>query len=157
MSMRSAMHIARWFMVLLCLGLAPPAIGCELVLYSHRDAQELLRIAVPRHTPQFEIQFVHSVLGTSVVDRYALRSTAIHLIEERFEGDGYGLPHIAGPGERLVRDGAQQRLHLDRRVEPLVVRPLRAQQMRLHIGQRQWLLADLSLDLSAIEFRGHAC
>jgi hypothetical protein len=34
------------------------------------------------------------------------------LVEERFEGEGYGLPSAAGPGERLLRDGAGWRVSL---------------------------------------------
>jgi hypothetical protein len=47
-----------------------------------------------------------------------------HLVAERFQGDGYGLPHTAGPGERLRRDGSGWRLETDRLVHPLVVRAL---------------------------------
>ena len=36
------------------------------------------------------------------------------LVAERFEGLGYGLPHQAGPGEQLVRDGEGWWLRLQR-------------------------------------------
>ena len=63
-------------------------------------------------------------------------SSLADLTEERFEGEGYGLPNAAGPGETLVRDGAGWRLQLDRVVDPLVVLPLPAQQMRVLVDER---------------------
>jgi hypothetical protein len=46
-------------------------------------------------------RFEHSVLGTPVEDRYRFTPRGWRaLVEERFDGEGYGLPHAAGPGER---------------------------------------------------------
>jgi hypothetical protein len=78
------------------------------------------------------------------------------LVEERFDGEGYGLPHIAAQGERIERAGAGWRLLLDREVTPLVVRALPAQQMRLLLDDgRVWPLADLGAP--SIEIRVEAC
>lgn len=120
-----------------------PAAACELIVSEHRSARLLLRVPLP--DARLRIGFVHSVLGTPVEDHYVHRGGAWHLVEERFEGQGYGLPHAAAPGERLETDGATSRLRLDRRVDPLVVRPLPAQRMRVLLDDgRQWLLGDLA-------------
>ena len=100
------------------------------------------------------IAFEHSVLGTTVVDRYRFSPQA-RLVEERFDGQGYGLPHMAGPGETLQRDGDAWVLQLDRPVHPLVVRPLPAQRMRLLLDGRSWLLADIAT--TAIHFSTQGC
>ncbi len=75
------------------------------------------------------------------------------MVQEHYEGDGYGLPNAAGPGERLVRDGEGWRLYLDRIVHPLVVLPLPSQSMRVVIGERPAVLlgalSDKSIDMRA--------
>lgn len=139
------------------------ALACELVLTEHRSGTVLKRLALP--SAHIDIAFEHSVLGTTVTDRYqfepspsgltgSLHAQAV-LIEERFEGQGYGLPHAAGPGESLVREADGWRLSLHRVVQPLVVRPLPAQRMRLLLNGREWLLASLSTQ--AIEMRAEGC
>jgi hypothetical protein len=98
----------------------PAASACELVLTGHRDGSERLRVAMPVATPYFEIRFVHSVLGTVVIDRYEVRDTGrVHLVEEQFAGEGYGLPAAAAPGETLTQHGEVKLLRLDRPVHPL--------------------------------------
>jgi hypothetical protein len=119
--------------------------GCELVLAEHRSGRELARLPLDAALPSAQIAFTHSVLGTPVADQYVWRADdngqwRAHLIEERFEGDGYGLPNAAGPGETLARDGDGWRLRLDRVVHPLVVLPLPSQQMRVVIGDRAAVL-----------------
>jgi hypothetical protein len=133
------------------------ALACELVLTEHRSGAVLKRLPMP--TAHIDVAFEHSVLGTTVTDRYqfemrAGESRAV-LIEERFEGQGYGLPHAAGPGESLVREGEGWRLSLSRTVHPLVLRPLPAQRMRLLLHGRECLLAGLSQQ--AIEMRAVGC
>ncbi len=96
-----------------CAAAAPHAESCELVLTEHRSGRELQRLTLDPAQPSATIAFEHSVLGTTVLDTYAFRPQAV-LVEERFDGTGYGLPHAAGPGERLVRDGAGWRLELQR-------------------------------------------
>jgi hypothetical protein len=113
----------------------------------------------PAH-PAADVAFTHSVLGTPVLDRYVWRHSTqgwrAHLVEERFEGEGYGLPSAAGPGERLLRHGAGWRLLLDRVVEPLVVLPLPAQSMRMVMPNgREVLLGQLSP--KSIEIRAENC
>ena len=128
--------------------------ACELVLSEHRSGTELQRLPLSAAAPELRIAFEHSVLGTTVVDRYRLKPEA-HLVEERFDGHGYGLPHAAAAGESLQRDGDGWRLQLDRLVHPLVVRPLPRQRMRLLLGDREWLLAAFSAQ--AIEFNARGC
>jgi hypothetical protein len=121
---------------------AVPAGACELVLSEHRSGQALARLALPPGQPAFDIAFTHSVLGTPVTDRYVWRQAAgggrAHLVEEWFEGEGYGLPASAAPGETLSRvptpDGPRWRLQTDRPVHPLVVRPLPALHMRVLVA-----------------------
>ena len=72
-------------------------------------------------------------------------------IEERRDGR----TRFAGPGETLQRDGAGWRLLLDRAVDPLVVRPLPAQRMRIVLADRELLLATLSS--AAIEIAARGC
>ena len=127
--------------------------ACELVLSDHRSGAELQRLPLDPQAPEAQIAFEHSVLGTPVVDRYRFTPGA-RLVEERFEGQGYGLPHTAGPGETLQRSGTGWRLQLDRAVQPLVVRPLPQQRMRLQLGQREWLLADFSSQAIELTTRG---
>lgn len=133
---------------------APARAGCELVLLDHRSGTVLQRLPLDARTPELRIAFVHSVLGTPVIDRYRFMPQA-RLIEERFEGEGYGLPYTAGAGETLTRDGAGWRLQLDRPVHPLVVRPLPQQRMRLLLPHREWLLGEISAQ--AIEFQAQGC
>lgn len=144
----------------LALACGMPASGCELVLTEHRAGRELLRLPLDAARPQFEIAFEHSVLGTPVVDRYVPRTDGsrwrAHLVEERFRGEGYGLPSSAGPGERMHRDGDGWRLVLDRVVDPLVVRPLPAQRMRVRAEGREQLLGALSEGSVALQVRGCA-
>lgn len=140
--------------------LSTAAVACELVLATHPQGRELKRIDLDRSAPGLRIAFVHSVLGTPVEDRYRFRhgpdGWRAHLVEERFTGDGYGLPHTAGPGERLLRDGEGWRLHTDRQVHPLVVRALADQQMRLLLPGREPLpLA--TLGAPAVALRAEHC
>lgn len=125
-----------------------------LVLREHRSERMLLRTSWPQR--ELRVDFVHSVLGTPVEDHYRWREGTWQLIEERFEGQGYGLPHEAAAGETLVREGQRTRLLLNRRVMPLVIRPLPAQRMRLSLPDgRQWRLGDLSSQ--AIELTTEDC
>ena len=135
-------------------GASSSGAACELVLREHRSGVELGRLPLDVDAPEVRIAFEHSVLGTTVIDRYRFAPQA-HLIEERFNGEGYGLPHGAGPGETLQRDGHGWRLRLDRLVSPLVVRPLPLQHMRLLLGEREWLLCAFSRQ--AIEFQAQGC
>jgi hypothetical protein len=138
---------------------AAPA-ACELVLAEHRSGRELARLPLDAARPTAQVRFTHSVLGTPVSDRYVWRAERgewrAHLVEERFEGVGYGLPHAAGPGETLTRDGAAWTLRLDRVVHPLVVRPLPSQQMRVQVGDGPALLLGRVSKLS-IELRVQGC
>ncbi len=123
----------------------------------HRSGREVLRTSLPAGAlPEMRVSFVHSVIGTPVEDRYQWRAGAWVLLEESFEGHGYGLPHAAGSGERLVRTTTGWRLHLERPVDPLVIRPLLAQRMRLTLDDgRTWLLGELSTQ--AVELRTEGC
>ena len=134
--------------------LTTPASACEAVLREHRSGVELTRLPLDAAQPELRIAFEHSVLGTTVVDRYRFTPRP-RLVEERFDGQGYGLPHAAGPGETLQRDGAGWRLVLDRAVDPLVVRPLPAQRMRIVLADRELPLATLSN--AAIEIAARGC
>ena len=136
------------------LAAAAPASACELVLSAHRTGVELRRLPLDAAAPELRIAFEHSVLGTTVTDRYRFTPQA-RLVEERFTGEGYGLPYAAGPGEQLERVGAGWRLALDRPVQPLVVRPLPAQHMRLMLAGGELLLSKLSDQ--AIEIKAHGC
>jgi hypothetical protein len=138
----------------LAAALAAPAAACEAVLREHRSGTELARVPLEAAQPELRIAFEHSVLGTTVVDRYRFTPRP-RLVEERFDGQGYGLPHAAGPGETLQRDGTGWRLVLDRAVDPLVVRPLPAQRMRIVLADRELPLATLSS--AAIEIAAHGC
>jgi hypothetical protein len=151
--------LVAWALVA-CAGAAPAATPCELVLTEHRSGRALTRLPLNPAQPAADVAFTHSVLGTPVLDRYVWRHSTqgwhAHLVEERFEGEGYGLPSAAGPGERLLRDGAGWRLLLDRVVEPLVVLPLPAQSMRLVLADgRELLLGQLSP--RSIEIRAENC
>jgi hypothetical protein len=143
---------ARYAAALACVLLVPAAAACELVLSEHRSARVLRRITLPE--PSVRIAFEHSVLGTTVIDRYVFRPHTV-LVEERFDGDGYGLPYAAAPGETLTHDGQGSRLELERVVHPLVVRPLPAQGMRLLLPSGPLRLADLTTQ--AIDVRVQAC
>ena len=134
--------------------------ACELVLTEHRSGKPLLRLPLNPSRPAADVAFTHSVLGTPVLDRYVWRSDPqgwrAHLLEERFEGEGYGLPSAPGPGERMERDGRGLRLYLDRVVDPLVVLPLPAQRMRVVLpDEREFFLGQLSLH--SIKMRAENC
>ncbi len=135
---------------------AAPA--CELLLSEHRSGRELARLALSPEAPSARIDFTHSVLNTPVSDVYVWRADAsgwrAHLVEERYVGDGYGLPNAAGPGERLQRDGDGWRLTLDRVVHPLVVPPVQA--MRVTVGERAPVPLH-TLSRHSIELRATGC
>jgi len=139
------------------LGCSSAATACELRAQEHRSGREVLRAPLTGGgVPEMRVSFVHSVLGTPVEDRYRWRDGTWVLVEEHFEGQGYGLPHAAGSGERLERTANGWRLHLERQVEPLVIRPLLAQRMRLSLDDgRTWLLGHLTTQ--AVELRAEGC
>lgn len=149
---RRAAQAAACLAGLLACGVA--AAACELVLSVHRSGVELQRLPLDADAPEARVAFDHSVLGTPVVDRYRFTPQA-RLLEERFEGEGYGLPHAAGPGETLQRDGAGWVLRLDRAVQPLVVRPLPQQRMRLVLPGGEWPLA--AYGTQAIQIQAQGC
>lgn len=151
---RHAATAACCLAAVLGVAMAAPASACEAVLSEHRSGTELARLPLDAAQPELRIAFEHSVLGTTVVDRYRFTPRP-RLVEERFDGQGYGLPHAAGPGETLQRDGAGWRLVLDRAVDPLVVRPLPAQRMRIVLADRELPLATLSS--AAIEIAARGC
>ena len=160
--MRCPKRRVLWALALLTAGLSMPLASpaCELVLTEHRSGVFLMRLPLNSTLPAADIAFTHSVLGTPVLDRYVWRfgphGWLAHLIEERFEGEGYGLPTQAAAGERLERYGAGSRLLLNRVVDPLVVLPLPAQSMRIVLpDQREFLLGQLSL--KSIEIRAENC
>jgi hypothetical protein len=132
-----------------------PAAACELRLTEHRSGRELKRLPLDARAPEIRIAFEHSVLGTTVIDRYRFTPAPL-LVEEEFEGEGYGLPATAGPGERLERIGTRQRLTLARPVDPLVVRALAGPRMRLLLPQGELLLASLGAPAVALEAVGCA-
>lgn len=125
---------------------AAPA--CSLVVADHRAPRVLARLPLDPASPAMRVAFTHSVLGTPVEDRYVFRHGArgwrAVLVEERWQGEGYGLPIAAGPGESLVRDESLGpggwRLTLQREVHPLVVLALPSQQMRVLVDGRAPLL-----------------
>ncbi len=131
-----------------------PTAACMLVLTEHRSRLALLR--TPWAARALSVHFVHSVLGTPVEDRYVWRDKGWHLVEERFEGQGYGLPHMAATGEQVLHDGSRTRLLLDRAVTPLVIRPLPAQHMRVRLDDgTEWRLGELTTH--AIELSAEHC
>lgn len=146
-------HAAATAACLLLVG-AASASGCEAVLREHRSGVELMRLPLDAAAPELRVAFEHSVLGTTVVDRYRFTPTP-RLVEERFSGEGYGLPYAAGPGERLERDGSGWRLVLDRAVDPLVVRPLPQQRMRLVLAGGELVLA--TLGARSVEITAYGC
>lgn len=144
-------------------GLATRAVGdgrtaaasaCELRLSDHRSGRELRRLPLDPLEPEIRIAFEHSVLGTTVIDRYRFTPAAV-LVEEEFEGEGYGLPAAPGPGERLERMGSRQRLLLSRTVEPLVVRPAGSARTRVLLAGGDVLLS--SLGASSVAFDAVGC
>jgi hypothetical protein len=122
--------------------MSPAASACELRAVDARSLRELARWPLHPLAPEARIAFEHSVLGTTVIDRYRFTPEPV-LVEEEFEGEGYGLPAAPGPGEQLLREGARQRLLLKRPVNPLTVRVLPAQNMRLLLPHGEVLLASL--------------
>lgn len=138
---------------------AVPVKGCELMLSEHRSGRLLLQLPLDAAHPVMQLAFVHSVLQTPVLDTYRWRSDddgrwQAWLEQEIFEGQGYGLPHAAGPGERLLRHDRGWRLELSRKVDPLVVRPLPAQHMRLvRSGLPDLLLGSLTEHAVAMQVR----
>jgi hypothetical protein len=118
--------------------------ACTLVLADHRSGHLLARVPLDPAAPGLRVAFTHSVLGTPVEDRYVFRpgpeGWQAVLVEERWQGEGYGLPIAAGPGETLERDGEGWRLTLQRPVHPLVVRSLPSQRMRVIVDGRPPML-----------------
>ena len=140
-------------------GAGPPTQPCYLTLTQHRTGLALAKILMV-HTPvRFSIEFTHSVLGTRVRDFYEMRLAEgrwqAHLIEERFEGQGYGLPYAATePGQRYERDANGWRLTLDRVIDPLVQLPLPEQKIDLVWPGGQLRIASLSQSSVLISLEG---
>lgn len=133
---------------------------CTLVIAEQRSGREVARLPLDARAPAAQVAFTHSVLGTPVADRYEWRRAGdrwrAHLVEERYEGEGYGLAIAAGPGETLTRDGDGWRLTLDRAVDPLVVRPSKDQRTRVQANEAlAVILADLTT--AAVELRVADC
>lgn len=136
-----------------CCALLPVAASaCTLTLADHRRGPVLARLPLDPAAPALRVAFTHSVLGTPVEDRYVFRHGAAGwqavLVEERWVGEGYGLPIAAGPGQTLVRDRSLGsdgwKLTLQRLVHPLVVLALPSQRMRVLVdGQAPVLLGGL--------------
>ncbi len=136
--------------------------ACELLVAEHRSEKPLHSFSLDMQRPQFAIAFEHSVLGTTVVDTYEVRvqqgQPQLWLVQERFRGQGYGLPDAAGPQEQLQRLGDDWLLSLNRLVDPLVIRPLPVTAMRLTVGSQTWLLADLAHNnTTALRFSARGC
>jgi hypothetical protein len=131
---------------------SPGANACELLLRDARSGRELQRLPLDPRGPEIRIAFEHSVLGTTVIDRYRFTPRPV-LVEEEFEGEGYGLPASPGPGERLERVGARQKLTLERPVDPLVVRALTGPRIRLLHAQGELILSSLGAPSVAFEAR----
>ena len=127
-------------LVLTVIGTAAQA--CELALVEHRTDRDLTTIAISPDAPRFQVRFTHSVLSTEVIDFYEWQRTAngwkVFLTAEEFEGEGYGLAHGAQAGEQFIRvhdrPGGAWRLITHRLVDPLVIRPLPEQHMRVVIA-----------------------
>ena len=137
--LKAAGPVARLRFLVLPLLCAGGVGACELQLMEHRSGRELLR--APMAGASVSVAFVHSVLGTPVSDRYVWRSDAWHLVAERFEGEGYGLPQLAQAGEQLSRSGTGWLLTTDRRMDPLVLRVAPGTAMRIEMDDgRVWPL-----------------
>lgn len=130
-----------------------PAPVCELRAMDARSQRELGRWPLDAQSPEIRIAFEHSVLGTTVIDRYRFMPHPV-LVEEEFEGEGYGLPAAPGPGEQLVRVGSRQRLLLQRPVVPLTVRAVPTQRMRVLLPQGELLLASLGASSVTLDAPG---
>ena len=133
---------------------APPAVGCELVIDAAREGRVLARLPLDPRQPEIRIAFVHSVLGTTVIDRYRFLPQPV-LVEEEFAGHGYGLPDGPAPGERWERlSGDRIRLRLHRPVDPLVVLALPSQRMRILRPEGDLLLGSLGVTRVALRTEG---
>ena len=123
-------------------GAASPAATCTLELSDDRSGVLMRRVPVAQ--AEVVVGFTHSVLGTPVRDRYVWSGGQWRLVEERFEGAGYGLPHGAQPGEKLLREGNGWRLVTDRVIDPLVVRDVPGADMHIEAaGAGVWRLHEL--------------
>jgi len=129
------------------------ALACQLIVSEHRGGQTLATMPLAGPPFLFDIAFTHSVLNTPVLDKYEWRAQPgggqAWLLEEIFEGEGYGLPYDAQPGQHFRRvksaEGERWQLTLNRQVHPLVVPPVRSQQMRIEIeGLAPLMLEELS-------------
>lgn len=142
------------------LAATPAAVGCELVIADHRGGRELHRLPLDAAMPMHEIAFMHSVLGTPVTDRYRWRAGprgwVAELVEERFQGWGYGLPSSAAAGETLHRDGDTWVLSLARTVDPLVLRTLPELRMQVRVDGRA-AVPMAALGASSVHLRVDRC
>ena len=137
----------------------PSSQACYLTLAQHRTDLPLASILMRQRPVRFTIEFIHSVLGTRVSDLYEMRSDGghwrAHLIEETFEGQGYGLPYgVTAPGERYERLGDGWRLTLDRVIYPLVQLPLPQQEIDLVWPMGRIRIASLSESSVRITLEG---
>jgi hypothetical protein len=131
-------------------GTCAPVLACEVVLLDARSGAVAARHALDR--PALTVAFTHSVLGTPVRDDYVWRAGRWVLVAERFEGEGYGLPHAAPGGARLAREAGGWRLDIERVVQPLVLRAVAGMTLVLPGGVERRLDTP-----GAIELRAEGC
>lgn len=122
---------------------------CYLTLKEHRSDQLLAQWKMPDGPVRFSVEFIHSVLNTPVQDIYEMRAHhgqwRAHLVQEVFQGQGYGLPYAAtDSSETMIRDGETWRLTLDRVIDPFIQLPLPSQEITLVWGDSRVRLGDLS-------------
>jgi hypothetical protein len=135
---------------------AARADACSLVVQAAREPRELARLPLDPERPEIRIAFVHSVLGTTVIDRYRFTPQPV-LVEEEFSGHGYGLPDGPGRGERWERLADDRtRLHMHRPVDPLVVLTLPSQRMRILRPEGDLLLGGLGVTRVRLQAEGCA-
>ena len=86
--------------------------------------------------PQFELSFIHSVSLTRVKDIYQIRAGKILQTKEIFQAHGAGLP--TSPAEPFATAFVKTKegfvLHMERPIQPLVVRTDKRYENRLSLA-----------------------
>lgn len=117
-----------------------------LVMANARN--DIIVQSIPMDNDHFGLQFIHSVLGTTVMSDYKItNSNQIIQISEIFSGFGYGLPNDTptNVGEELQHlTGDTWQLTMHRPIDNLVVIPIKSQHTSLNINGQTLALHSLT-------------
>lgn len=132
---------------------AEPPCPAVLRVLARPAGSELARLGLDPEGG-FALSFRHSVTLRTVIDRYRVEDGRIVQVELIFDAHGPGLPDVAGPDLRFLREGERIRVAMHRPIERLLLRPSPESENRL---EGAGVLELASLGSGAIELAPVPC